>query len=156
MSASGALITVNGCGFPSGLHYDVANHLWYEPLADGRIRLGITMVAAALASFKIFACTPKRVGRPIEAGRSCATLESSKWVGPARVAFAGRVAAVNDAAIQRPSLLVTDPYGAGWIMVAEPSGADPLQGLVTGAAIAPAYEAWMRQEGFAGCAPGQP
>jgi glycine cleavage system H protein len=150
-TAPGTMVIVNGCGFPDGLFYDVPNHLWYLPLADGGIRLGMTVVGAALASYRIFAFTPKRVGRSLQKGRSCATIESSKWVGPARIAFDGTVRAVNDALIQRPAALVTDPYGAGWMMVAIPAGADPLAGLVTGGAIVPAYDAWMRQESFPGC-----
>ena len=45
---------------------------------------------------QLVAFTPKKVGRKVEAGKSCATIESGKWVGPAKTAVAGEVAAVND------------------------------------------------------------
>jgi glycine cleavage system H protein len=48
----------------------------------------MTVVAVALAGV-VLAFTPKPVGRRFDAGRSCATTESGKRVGPARAAFAG-------------------------------------------------------------------
>lgn len=146
------MVTVKGCPLPTGLLYDVPNHMWYEPLPDGLVRLGMTVVAVALANGRIFAFTPKRAGRALEKGRSGATIESSKWVGPARVAFDGVVVAVNDALIDRPSLMVADPYGAGWMMTARPAAADALDGLTPGAAVAAAYADWMRDANFPGCA----
>lgn len=144
-------ILVRGCPLEPDLLHDVEQHIWYAPLADGRVRLGMTAVATALAG-EVLAFTPKRVGRRFDAGRSCATIESGKWVGPARAAFGGTVVEINDALVQRPSLVNRDPYGAGWMLVAAPDDpATALAGLVTGAALAPAYEAWMARENFAGC-----
>lgn len=145
------LVTVKGCPLPLGLLYDVPNHMWYEPLPGGLVRLGMTVVAVALANGRIFAFTPKRAGRALEKGRSGATIESSKWVGPARVAFDGVVVAVNDALIDRPSLMVADPYGAGWMMTARPAGDDALAALTPGTAVADAYADWMRANNFPGC-----
>lgn len=144
---------LRGCRFPEALFYDVANHVWYEPQDDGSFRAGLTPVAVVLASRQIFAVTPKRVGRAVEAGRSAATIESSKWVGPMRLAFDGTVQAVNEALIDRPATLIDDPYGAGWVMgVRAAAGVSaPLAGLVTGADVAPAYDAWMAANDFPGC-----
>jgi glycine cleavage system H protein len=147
------MIEVRGCRFPEHLHYDVPNHVWYEPLTDGTVRLGITVVAIALSG-DILVFTPKRVGRDFEKGRSCATFECGKWAGPARAAFDGTVVAVNEALIERPTVVNGDPYGAGWMLIARPAGANALEGLVTGDRIAAAYEAWMHANLFAGCGSG--
>lgn len=144
---------VRGCVFPKRFHYDVANHMWYEPIDDGLIRVGMTMVGPALADYRIFAFTPKRVGRALEAQKSCATIESSKWVGPARIAFDGIVEAVNEDLIDRPGQLATDPYGAAWMLIARPANADALAGLVTGDAMVDAYTRWLDDNDFAGCFP---
>lgn len=147
------MITVRGCALAPGRLYDVEQHLWYVAEADGRVRLGMTSVAMALAG-EVLAFTPKRVGRRFETGRSCATIESGKWVGPARAAFAGTVDEVNDALVGRPSLANRDPYGAGWMLLARPDDpATALDGLVGENAVAAAYEAWMAREDFAGCQP---
>lgn len=144
------MITVRGCRFPAHLLYDVKNHVWYERLDEGSFRVGMTSVAIALAG-EILAFTPRRVGRPVEAGRACATVESGKWVGPARIVFDGEVLAVNEAMIQRPHLANEDCYGRGWMLVARPSDEAPLAALISGNEIAQAYEAWMAAEDFPGC-----
>lgn len=147
------VVVVRGCRFPTHLSYDVEHHMWYLPIGDGLVRLGMTAVGPALASNRIFAFVPKRVGRDIEAGRSCATIESSKWVGPARAAFDGIVTAVNVDLMERPGQMVADPYGAGWMLVARPAREDALAGLVAGRDVGAAYEAWMLANDFPGCEP---
>ena len=145
------LLTVRGCVLPDHLYYDVEQHMWYAPLDGERIRLGMTSVAVALAG-EVLAFTPKRVGRRFEAGRSCATLESGKWVGLSRACFAGEVLAINETLMARPRLANLDPYGEGWIIVARPHDpAAALARLVTGAALRPAHEAWMERAEFKGC-----
>lgn len=144
------MIHVRGCAFPPHLLYDVPNHVWYERQADGTFRVGMTSVAVALAG-EVLAFTPKRVGKPLEANRSCAVIESGKWVGPARIAFDGEVVAVNAAMVDRPSLANLDPYGEGWMIVARADDDGPFARLVSGNEIAAAYEAWMEREGFPGC-----
>lgn len=144
------MIIVRGCAFPEHLLYDVANHVWYERLENGAFRVGMTSVAVALAG-EVLAFTPRRVGRPVEAGRACATVESGKWVGPARIVFDGTVEDVNEAMIQRPHLANADCYGKGWMLVARPDDESQLAGLVSGNELAAAYEAWMAAEDFPGC-----
>lgn len=146
------MIIVRGCAFPDHLLYDVKNHVWYERLENGAFRVGMTSVAVALAG-DILAFTPRRVGRPVEAGRACATVESGKWVGPARIAFDGEVLEINEDLMRRPRMANSDPYGAGWMLIARPdAGAEPA-GLIAGNELAEAYEAWMASEDFPGCAP---
>ena len=142
---------VHGCHFPDHLHYDVLNLIWYEPLDDGTIRVGLTPVATALSG-PMLAFTPKRPGREFEVGKSFATIESGKWVGPARAAFAGIVVTISESLMARPNIANADPYGNGWMLTVRPAEADWRDVLVTGPAIAPAFEAWMQAEAFTGCA----
>ena len=81
------MANVRGCNLPDELLYDVENHIWYQELADGNVKLGMTAVATAMAG-QLVAYTPKKVGRGVDAGKSCATVESGKWVGPAKSAVA--------------------------------------------------------------------
>lgn len=144
---------VRGCDFPQGLHYDVSRHVWYGQEAGGLVRAGITPVAVALAR-EVVIFTPKRVGHAFVAGRAIATVESAKWVGSVRAGFAGRIEAVNEALAARAAPVNGDCYGEGWMALLRPDAADWADGLVTGAAIGPAYEDWMEREGFAGCGEG--
>jgi glycine cleavage system H protein len=142
---------VRGCDFPEALLYDIAHHVWYVPAGDGLVRAGITPVGVALAR-EVLIFTPKRVGRSFEKGRAIATVESAKWVGSVRSAFAGRVKAVNEALVAKATPVNGDCYGAGWMMLLRPAGPEWSAGLVTGTAIGPAYADWMEREGFEGCA----
>jgi len=146
------MANVRGCNLPDDLLYDVANHIWYQELPDGNVRVGMTTVATAMAG-QLVAFTPKKVGRSVEAGKSCATVESGKWVGPAKSAAAGSVVAVNEELAARPALANEDPYGAGWLIVLKPQDWAAVRAtLSTGAAMAAKYEVKMAADGFAGCA----
>ncbi|MBL4617007.1 MAG: hypothetical protein JKY46_04885 [Robiginitomaculum sp.] len=141
---------VRGCHLPEDLLYDVGNHIWVKELDDGKIRIGMTSVATALAG-KLVAFTPKKVGRKVKAGRSCATVESGKWVGPAKSAAGGEVLAVNEDLRETPALANDDPYAA-WMVEIQPEDWDTVRGTYTaGSDVAAPYEAKMDEDGFAGC-----
>jgi glycine cleavage system H protein len=143
--------TVRGCQLPDDLLYDVDNHIWFREVGDGTVKLGMTTVATAMAG-QLVAYTPKKVGRKVEAGKSCATVESGKWVGPAKSAAAGEIVAVNEALVAKPSLANEDPYGAGWLVILKPDDwAAAKPSLAPGAQVAQKYEAKMEADGFAGC-----
>ncbi len=142
---------VRGCHMPDDLLYDVENHIWFKELGDGNVRLGMTTVATAMAG-NLVACTPKKVGRSVKAGKSCATVESGKWVGPAKSAAGGEVVEINDNMVSTPSLANSDPYGEGWLVVIKPDDWDAVKGTLTpGTEVAGPYEAKMAADGFDGC-----
>ncbi len=142
---------VRGCNLPDDLLYDVDNHIWYKELGDGTVRMGMTQVAVALAG-QLVAYTPKKVGRTVQAGKSCATIESGKWVGPAKTAADGEIVAVNDDLVAKPNTANAEPYGAGWLLILKPEKWDDVKAKLTpGTAVAAPYEAKMAADGFAGC-----
>jgi glycine cleavage system H protein len=143
---------VRGCHLPDDLLYDVENHIWFREQDDGNVKLGMTTVATAMAG-QLVAFTPKKVGRSVQAGKSCATVESGKWVGPAKSAAAGEIVAVNEDLVSKPTLANEDPYAAGWLVIIKPDDwAAAKATLVPGSAVATPYEAKMAADGFAGCA----
>jgi len=136
---------------PDDLLYDVENHIWFTEVGDGTVKLGMTTIATAMAG-QLVAFTPKKVGRSVRAGRSCATVESGKWVGPAKSAAGGEVVAVNDALLSNPSLANQDPYAA-WMVQLKPEDWDGVKATLTpGSDVAGPYEAKMAADGFEGCA----
>jgi len=143
--------SVRGCNLPDELLYDVDNHIWFTEVGDGTVKIGMTAVATAMAG-KLVAFTPKRVGRSVRAGKSCATLESGKWVGPAKSAAGGEVVAINEALADDPGIANDDPYEAGWLVIPKPDDWDSVKGsLVVGSDVTGPYEAKMDSEGFGGC-----
>ncbi|MCB1546388.1 MAG: glycine cleavage system protein H [Hyphomicrobiaceae bacterium] len=143
---------VKGCNLPDDLLYDVDNHIWFRETGDGKVRLGMTTIATAMAG-QLVAFTPKKVGRSVDAGKSCATVESGKWVGPAKSAAGGKVAEVNQELVSNPKLANDDPYDKGWMVIIDPEDwAAVKPNLTPGAQVAAKYEAKMAADGFAGCA----
>ena len=150
------MANVRGCNLPDDLLYDVENHIWYQEMPDGNVKLGMTTVATAMAG-QLVACTPQKVGRSVDAGKSCATVESGKWVGPAKSAVGGTVAQVNDELTAKPALANEDPYGKGWLVILKPTDWGTVKATLTpGSQVAAKYEAKMAADGFAGCAPACP
>lgn len=146
------MAVVKGCTLPDELYYDVDNNIWFRDMGDGTVKLGMTAVATAMAG-QLVAFTPKKAGKAIDAGKSCATVESGKWVGPAKSAAGGEVVAVNKALVDNPKLANEDPYDKGWMIVLKPSDwAAAKAALTPGSAVAAKYEAKMAADGFAGCA----
>jgi glycine cleavage system H protein len=143
--------TVRGCNIPDELLYDVENNIWYRENPDGTVTLGMTTVAAAMAG-QLVAFTAKKAGRKVDSGKSCASIESGKWVGPAKIAFDAEVVEVNDALIATPKIANSDPYGEGWMLKVKPvDWAAAKTALIAGAAVAGPYEAKMAADNFVGC-----
>jgi glycine cleavage system H protein len=142
---------VRGCNFPEELLYNVENNVWARREADGNVTVGLTVYACALAG-EIVACTPKKTGKAVEKDKSCATIESGKWVGPVKTPVAGEIVAVNDAIQAKPSAINQDPYGQGWVAKIKPANFDGDAGaLKTGADALAAFEAKMAADNFKGC-----
>lgn len=136
------MVMLDGSEFPEHLLYDIANQIWYAALPDGTVRAGFTAWSAKLMG-DVLVFTPKRIGRDFEKDRSFAVVEGGKWVGSARAAFDGVVVAHNELLVRKPELMNRDPFGAGWMLIVRPARGDWRAGLVTGPAIAPAFEAWL-------------
>ena len=143
---------VRGCDLPDDLLYDVENNLWYRDNGDETFTVGMTMIATGMAG-QLVAFTPKKAGKTIAAGKSCATVESGKWVGPAKLGFDAEIVAVNDNLSGNPKLANSDSYGEGWMVKIKPVDMGAARDVLTpGAAVAGPYEAKMVADEFAGCA----
>ena len=143
---------VRGCELPDDLLYDVSNNLWYRDNGDGTFTAGMTMIATGMAG-QLVAFTPKRAGKAVKEGKSCATVESGKWVGPAKIAFDAEVLETNEELNANPKLANSDTYGAGWMVKVKPTDFEAAKAMLTpGTEVAGPYEAKMDADEFAGCA----
>ncbi|MCL6563045.1 MAG: glycine cleavage system protein H [Firmicutes bacterium] len=106
------------CEFPDHLFYQVDYDVWLEPQADGTVRVGMTDPAQTRAGRILHVRV--REGRRVAEGKSLATVESGKWVGPMPSPLPGRVVAKNPRLEEDPSLINRDPYGAGWVVGLQP------------------------------------
>ncbi len=145
------MATIRGCSFPDDLHYHVEDDVWARLESDGTLTVGMTSYGCSLAG-QVVAFTPKKVGREVEAGRSVATVESGKWVGPVKSPVSGEIVAVNELLLELPGVINSAPYAGGWLVRLKPTDWEGEKGrLLIGPAVAEAYEARMAAEGFGGC-----
>lgn len=142
------MIIVRGCEFPDDRYYHVGHNVWLQADSGGIVTLGATSFGVALAA-KFFAFMPKPVGSEIAAGRATGMLELGKAIISLRTPVGGVIVAANAAAAEQPALINTDPYGAGWLVKLRVANWEAAKStLVTGDAIAPAFEEAMRLDNF--------
>jgi glycine cleavage system H protein len=138
---------VNNCNIPEDLYYIVGKHVWARREGD-LVTVGMTDVAQSLAK-TIVAVTPKAAGKAVAKGRNLATVESGKWVGPVTAPISGDIVEVNEALMVSPSLVNSDPYGAGWVARLRPSDWEgEADDLVTGVEGVEAYRQFLVAEGI--------
>lgn len=140
---------IRGCELPDDLFYFAEKHIWAKPLDGGIVRIGMTTIAGKLAGGKLNAVTvrAKNIGAEIPAGKSVATVESSKYVGPVPAPITGVLKRANDKLAADPNLAIKDPYGEGWIAELEATRWEAEQaGLLSGPAGLAAYRAKLEAE----------
>lgn len=144
------MATVRGCDLPEDLYYLIDKHVWVRKLEGNLVRLGTTSVAAKLAGGTLNAVTvsARKIGQEIAQGKSVATLESSKFVGPVPAPVSGVLVRGNELLEADPNLAATDPYGEGWIAEVEATSWDAeVPGLATGPEGVAAYGAKLEADG---------
>lgn len=112
---------------PENFRY-TESHEWI--LVEGDTgTVGITDHAQAELTDIVFA-EPPPVGKKLTAGEVAAVVESVKAASDIYTPVSGEVIERNEAVEQDPSLLNTDPHGAGWIFkirLSNPSEVDALK-----------------------------
>ena len=91
-----------------------AEHEWIS--VDGDVAtVGITDYAADKLGDVVFVDLPD-VDAGVSAGQVVGEIESTKSVGELYAPLTGEVVAANDAVVDDPSLINTDPFGDGWLL----------------------------------------
>jgi glycine cleavage system H protein len=114
---------------PERLRY-TSEHEWVAVEADGRARVGITDYAQDALGDIVFLDLRSEVGGKVAAGDPVAEVDSTKSTSEIYAPVAGTVVAVNQAAVDSPELLNTDPYGEGWLFEIEPEDPAAISGLL--------------------------
>ncbi|PPL14983.1 glycine cleavage system protein GcvH [Microterricola pindariensis] len=98
---------------PTTLQY-TADHEWL--LVDGNTAVvGITAYAAEQLGDVVFVDLPDS-GDEITAGAVVGEIESTKSVGELITPVDGTVTEVNQALVDAPELINSDPFGEGWLI----------------------------------------
>ncbi len=112
---------------PENLKY-TETHEWLR-IDGGKARIGITDHAQAELTDVVYVELPQ-VGTKVEANAAIAVVESVKSAGDIYSPVTGTISAVNEALVDNPALVNTDPYGEGWLFeltLEAPAEADGLK-----------------------------
>jgi glycine cleavage system H protein len=116
---------------PKDLKY-TREHEWARPKGNV-IAVGVTDHAQSTLGDIVYVELPK-VGSTLTEGKQFGVIESTKAVSELYAPITGKVVNVNQALVDNPSTVNTDPYGAGWILEVEPSDSKQLDALMDSAA----------------------
>lgn len=141
---------IKNCLLPDEFLYHVEYNVWLQDLGDGTLHIGMTDIAQSMAGAMLH-CRAKKVGKKIKAGKSLATVESGKWVGPVKSPIACEIVAVNEAVASDATVLNRSPYTQGWIVQVKPEDGLEGAGLVEGAAAVEGFEAYMEKNEVEEC-----
>ncbi|GIG60759.1 glycine cleavage system H protein [Longispora fulva] len=89
-----------------------AEHEWIT--GEEPATVGITAYAAEALGDIVYVELPEP-GTELKAGETCGELESTKSVSELYAPVTGTVVARNEAVVDDPSLINSDPQGAGWL-----------------------------------------
>ena len=98
---------------PSDRHYCRQYDMWIQE-CGGEILIGVTSFGLFLAG-EIIAFTAKPNGAEVTQGRGMGTVECRKTVLAVHAPISFRLITGNKTAEERPALINTDPFGAGWM-----------------------------------------
>ena len=103
---------INNCLLPDDLQYHVEFNVWLRDNGDGTFEMGMTDIAQTMAG-SVIHCRAKAVGKNVKKGKSVATVESGKWVGPVKTPLTAEIMASNQAVDEAATVLNKSPNKQG-------------------------------------------
>jgi glycine cleavage system H protein len=125
---------------PAELKY-AKSHEWARIEGD-EVTIGITDYAQHALGDVVFAELPD-VGRTLTMGETFGVVESVKAASDLYAPLSGEVTAINEALLDAPETINSDPYGEAWMLKLKPSDVENEQNKLLDAA---AYEAHVADE----------
>jgi glycine cleavage system H protein len=113
---------------PKELLYTL-DHVWVKKEPDGNVRLGMTYHYQQMLKKVVYLDLPA-AGSAVKRGQPFASFESSKTAADMSSPVSGTVLECNAALADKPGLVNTEPYGAGWMVLVKPSDPSELKGLL--------------------------
>lgn len=106
-----------------------ATHEWLLQGND-EVTIGITDHAQELLGDMVFVELPE-IGDEVNAGQELGVVESVKAASDFYAPVSGVVVAVNQAVVDDPAIVNSDPYQSGWLVKLKPTKLSEIDGLLT-------------------------
>ena len=126
--------------YPENLRY-TEDHEWARKDGD-EIVVGITSFAQSQLGDVVYVDLPE-VGKDVKAGSDFGVVESTKAVSELLAPISGTVTGRNDALIDAPETVNSDPYGKAWMIKVKPADPAAFDNLMD----AKAYAAFVAKQG---------
>ncbi|MBW1733885.1 MAG: glycine cleavage system protein GcvH [Deltaproteobacteria bacterium] len=115
---------IRGYNMPDELYYH-EEHSWAR--VDGtKVTVGMSDLFQKEAGDIVFVDLPEEEDE-VSQGEVCGKIQSRKWIGKLVAPVSGEIAEINEDMEEDTSLINSDPYGEGWILVIEAEDEGELQ-----------------------------
>ena len=127
--------------FPGGVFFD-RSHTWAFMEKSGRVRIGMDDFLLSVSG-PVSRVVMKQPGEQIKRGEPCITLIQDGKRLEINSPLSGIIREQNEELLEDVSLLNSDPYASGWILMVEPvNWISELKSYVMGQS----YNDWLKQE----------
>ena len=125
--------------FPADLKYAESDE-WIR-VEDNIATVGLTDYAQDQLSDVVYVEVTAEVGDTLAKDEAFGTVESVKAASDMYMPISGKITAVNEALVDTPELVNTDPYGEAWVVKFEITDPDELDGTMDAAG----YEKYSKE-----------
>jgi len=115
------MVDIKGYDMPDDLYYH-EEHSWAR-INGTRVTVGMNDFFQKEAGDIVFVDLPEEE-EEVSQGEVCGKIQSRKWIGKLVAPVSGKIVEINEELEDETSLINTDPYGKGWILVIEATDLD--------------------------------
>ncbi len=134
---------IKGYNMPDDLYYH-KDHAWAR-IDGNRVTVGMNDFFQKEAGDIVFIDLPEEED-DVSQGEICGKIQSRKWIGKLVAPVSGEIAEINEELEEDTSLINSDPYGEGWILVIEATDLESeLANLMQGESLTEFIEAEYRR-----------
>lgn len=124
---------IKGYNMPDEFYYH-EEHSWAR-VENGKVTVGMNDFFQKEAGDIVFIDLPEEE-EEVSQGEVCGKIQSRKWIGKLVAPVSGEIVEINEDLEDDTSLINSDPYGRGWILVIEAEDLDSeLGNLMQGDAL---------------------
>lgn len=124
---------IKGYNMPDELYYH-KDHSWAR-VEGTKVTVGMNDFFQKESGDIVFIDLPEEED-DVEQGEICGKIQSRKWIGKLVAPVSGEIVEINEELEEDTSLINTDPYDKGWILVIEAGNLDSeLGNLMQGEAL---------------------
>jgi glycine cleavage system H protein len=137
------MANIKGYNMPDELFFH-KEHSWAK-VEGTKVTVGMSDLFQKEAGDIVFVDLPEEED-DVSQGETCGKIQSRKWIGKLVAPVSGEITEINEEMEEDTSLINTDPYGEGWILVIEAEDEDELKSELNNLIHGDAVQNFVEQE----------